>query len=55
MWSDVGKLKNEENKSGEPFKLGEVWVLSVANKQLAGEVTQLKIELRNVKAENLKK
>ena len=35
-----------ENKNGEPFKLG-----SVANKQLAGEVMQLKIELRNLKAE----
>ena len=38
-------------KSGESFKLGKVCGSSVANKQLAGEVTQLKIELRNLKAE----
>ena len=49
--SDEDKLKGEENKSGESFKLGEVCGSSVANKQLAGEVTQLKIELRNLKAE----
>ena len=49
--SDENKLKGEENKSGESFKLGEVCGSSVANKQLAGEMTQLKIELRNLKAE----
>ena len=49
--SDEDKLKGEENKSGESFKLGKVCGSSVANKQLAGEVTQLKIELRNLKAE----
>ena len=49
--SDEDKLKGEENKSGESFKLGEVCGLSIANNQLAGEVTQLKIELRNLKAE----
>ena len=49
--SDEDKLKGEEIKSEESFKLGEVCGSSVANKQLAGEVTQLKIELRNLKAE----
>ena len=49
--SDEDRLKGEENKSGESLKLGEVCGSSVANKQLAGEVTQLKIELRNLKAE----
>ena len=49
--SDEDKLKGEENKSGESFKLGEVCGSSVANKQLAGEVMQLKVELRNLKAE----
>ena len=49
--SDEDKLKGEENKSGEALKLGEVCGSSVANKQLAGEVTQLKIELRNLTAE----
>ena len=49
--SDEDKLKGKENKSGESFKPGEVCGSSVANKQLAGEVTQLKIELRNLKAE----
>ena len=49
--SDEDKLKGEENKSGESFKLGEVCGSSDANKQLAGEVTRLKIELRNLKAE----
>ena len=49
--SDEDKVKGEENKSGDSFKLGEVCGSSVANKQLAGEVTQLKMELRNLKAE----
>ena len=49
--SDGDKLKDEENRKRESLELGEVCVLSVANKQLAGEVTQLKIELRNLKAE----
>ena len=49
--SDEDKLKGEENRSRDSFKLGEVCGSSVANKQLAGEVTQLKIELRNLKAE----
>ena len=53
MWSmgQSDEDKNRENKSGESFKLGEVCGSSVDNKQLAGEVTQLKIELRNLKAE----
>ena len=49
--SDEDKLKGKENKNGESLKPGEVCGSSVANKQLAGEVTQLKIELRNLKAE----
>ena len=49
--SDEDKLKGGENKSGESFKLREVCCLSVANTQIAGEVTQLKIKLRNLKAE----
>ena len=44
------QLKGEENRSRESLELGEVCGVSVANKQLAGEVTQLKIELRNLKA-----
>ena len=49
--SDVDKLRREENKSGESFKFGEVCGSSDANKHLAGEVAQLKIELRHLKAE----
>ena len=49
--SDEDKLKGKKNKSGESLKLGEVCGSSDANKQLAGEVTQLKIEVRNLKAE----
>ena len=44
--SDEGNLKDKENKSVELLKLGEVWGVSVANKQLAGDVTQLKTELK---------
>ena len=48
---DEDKLKGDENESVESFKFGEVCSSSVVNKELAGEVTQLKIELRNLKAE----
>ena len=47
--SDDDKLLGEENRSRESLELGEVCGVSVANKQLAGEVTQLKVELRNLK------
>ena len=49
--SDVNKLKGEENISRELVKLGEVCGVSVANKELAVEVTRLKIEKINLKAE----
>ena len=49
--SDESKLKGEENRSREPMELGEVCVVSVTNQQLAGEVMQLKIELRILTAE----
>ena len=45
------KPKGEENRGRKSLELGEVCGVSVANKHLAGEVTQLKIELRNLKAE----
>ena len=48
--SDEDKLKGEENRNRESLELGKVCDVSVANKQLAGEVTQLKIELRNIEA-----
>ena len=41
-------LKGEENLSREPLTLGEVCGVPVDNKQLAGEVTQLKIEIRKM-------
>ena len=44
--SDDNKLKGEENRSKESLELGEVCGVSVDNKQLAGEVTQLKIEFQ---------
>ena len=34
--SDEDKLKGQQNKTEEKLKLGEVWGLSVANKQIAG-------------------
>ena len=44
--SDENKLMGEENKSREPLNLEEACGISVANKQLAGEVTKLNTELR---------
>ena len=49
--SDEDKLKGEENRNRESLELGDGCGVSVANKHLAGEVTQLKIEVRNLKAE----
>ena len=49
--SDEDTLKGKESRSRESLELGEVCSVSVAYKQLAGEVMQLKIELRNLKAE----
>ena len=40
-----------QSKDGEPFKLREVCGLTVDIKQLTGEMTQLRIELRNLKDE----
>ena len=44
-------MRGEENRRRQPLELGEVCGISFANKQLAGEVTQLKIELRNITAD----
>ena len=49
--SDEDKLMGEENRGIEPLELGVTCGVSVANKQLAGEMTQLKMEIRNLKAE----
>ena len=49
--SDKNKLKGDENRSRESLKLGEVCGVSVANKQLVVEVTQLKADIRNLKTE----
>ena len=49
--TDEDKLKGEETRDIEPMELGEKCGVEVANKQLAEEMTQLKIEIRNLKAE----
>ena len=41
----------KKNRSGEPLILGDMCGVPVANKPLAGEVMQMKIEIRNWKAE----
>ena len=41
-------LKGEENLRRKPLALGEVCGVPVDSKQLAGEVTQLKIEIRKM-------
>ena len=43
--SDEDKLMGEENRGIEPLELGETCGVSVANKQLAGEMTQLRIAI----------
>ena len=49
--SDKNKLKDDENRSRESLELGEVCSVSIANKQLVEEVTQLKADIRNLKTE----
>ena len=49
--SDEDKLEGDETRSIEPLEHGETRGVPVANKQLAGEMTQLKVEIRNLKAE----
>ena len=49
--SDENKLMGEAIRGIEPLELGDICGVSVANKQLAGEMTKLKIEIRNLKAE----
>ena len=43
---DKDKLKDEENRSMEPLENGEICGEPVVHKQLDGEMTQLKIEIR---------
>ena len=45
---DEDKIKGQQNKTREQLKTGEVWGLSVANKQLAGDEI-LKLKLRKQK------
>ena len=49
--TDEDKLKGEETRDIEPLEFGETCSVPVVNKQLAGEMTQLKIEIRNLKTE----
>ena len=49
--SDEDKLKGDETRGIEPLEHGETCGVPVANKQFAGEMTQLKVEIRNLKAE----
>ena len=49
--SDEDKLMGEENLERETSELGELCGVPVDNKQLTGGVTQLMIEIRNLKAE----
>ena len=49
--SDKNTLKDDENRSRESLELGEVCSVSIANKQLVEEVTQLKADIRNLKTE----
>ena len=49
--SDENKLEGDETRGIEPLEHGEACGVPVANKQLAGEKTQLKEEIRNLKAE----
>ena len=49
--SDEDKLEGDETSSIEPLKHGRTCGVPVANKQLAGEMTQLKVEIRKLKAE----
>ena len=44
--SDEDKLNGKDNRSRESLELGEVYGVSVANKKIAGDVMQLKIELK---------
>ena len=48
---DEDKLEGDETRGIEPLEHGETCGVPVANKQLAGEMTQLKVEIRNLKAE----
>ena len=45
--SGEDKLEGDETRSIESLEHGETCGVPFANKQLAGEITQLKIEIRN--------
>ena len=49
--SNEDKLEDDETRGIEPLEHGETCGVPVANKQLAGEMTQLQVEIRNLKAE----